>query len=166
MESRKSHIHRCLGGIWLTLENISFLNSLPMFDDTHATGIILDERDNENWSFWTRLTQIQDIKQRHLCLMHKILWDKKGKDNNYRLKGMLPNDHGLLSNGPEDGLNIFVLPLPICYRRGRRWLSCPFILAHYLLKLTKVWKTTSDPWDVITFYADKAFLQTFLLEKI
>lgn len=51
MEHRKSHIHRNLGVFGPTLEEVSALTSLSMFDDTHATWIIFDVGEKEKSKF-------------------------------------------------------------------------------------------------------------------
>lgn len=47
MENRKSYNYRGMAKTWSHSGGCSAVTSLPMFSDTHATGMILDEGDKE-----------------------------------------------------------------------------------------------------------------------
>lgn len=79
MKRRKSHIDLNLGGIWTHPRRHFCLDFSANVCDTHATTITLNEENKEKLKFLTRLAQNLRRQTRHLCLMDKILWDRKDK---------------------------------------------------------------------------------------
>lgn len=99
-----------------------FLTMLPLFGDTHAIGIVLDEGNKMKLDFLNEVLFVPRPSGKVTYTMW-IRYFKigKGKNSGHHVQAMVAYwlSWFVLPTGPKHELNSFVFPLAIYWKKGR-----------------------------------------------
>lgn len=127
----KPHILSGIGKFGSTLKDVSALTTLPMFGDTHAMGIVLDEEDKEKLKILSEVFMGSRTSGKGTY----VAWIRyfeigNGKNNSYKVESIVSYylSWFVLTSSLEDEPNSFVFPLAFLLAKGKRLALSPLYL--------------------------------------
>lgn len=151
---------------FLSLEDVFALTSVPMYSNTYAIGIVLNNRDQEKLKFNNAQSNSRASVNKAIYTTWLRNFEKRNRKNNpFKVEGTFPI-HRLICffESTREGLNIYLFILKILLAGGKRLVLASLYRGSLYEKLDEyIQCIVNSLWRYdAMFYVIANFLQMFL----